>query len=136
MKTKKLLAVLFTLMMAFNLAAQGPSKGQCEKSKTPEERAKKQTEWMKKDLQLTDVQAAEVEKINSKYAIESDKLKQEFKEKRKINSTNKNAELKKVLTPEQYTKLEQIRAEKKEQRKHKKQQMRRCMQESTINQPK
>jgi len=136
MKTRKLLATVFALMMAFSLAAQGPAKGQCEKSKTPEEKAKKQTECMKTDLQLTDVQAAEVEKINTKYAIESDKLKQEFKEKKKINNSNKNAELKKVLTPEQYTKLDQIRAEKKKQQKHKKQQMRKCMQESTTNQPK
>jgi Spy/CpxP family protein refolding chaperone len=91
---------------------------------------------MKRDLGLTEKQAAEIEKINLTYAIEAEKMRQEMKEKRKVQVDNKNAELKKVLTPEQYTKLEQIRAEKKEQRKHKKQQMRRCMQESTTNQPK
>lgn len=136
MKTKKLVAVLFTLMMAFNLAAQGPSKGQCKKSKTPEEKAQRQSEWMKRDLGLTEKQAAEIEKINLTYAVEAEKMRQEMKEKRKVQVDNKNAELKKVLTPEQYTKLEQIRAENKIQRKHKKQQMRRCMQESTTNQPK
>jgi Spy/CpxP family protein refolding chaperone len=136
MKTKKLLATLFALMMAFSLAAQGPAKGQCKKSKTPEEKAQRQSEWMKRDLGLTEKQAAEIEKINLTYAIEAEKMRQEMKEKRKVQVDNKNAELKKVLTPEQYTKLEQIRAEKKEQRKHKKQQMRRCMQESTTNQPK
>ncbi|MBN1462873.1 MAG: hypothetical protein JXQ69_04100 [Paludibacteraceae bacterium] len=138
MKTKKLLALLFALMMAFSLVAQAPAKGKGKgKSKrTPEERAKRQTEWMKTDLQLTEAQVAEVDKINLKYAIESEKTRQEFNTKRRINSTNKNAELTKVLTTEQYTKLEKIRAENKEQRKHKKQQMRRCMQESTTNQPK
>lgn len=134
MKTKRLLVVLVATMMAFAISAQQQGKGKGHK--TPEERAKKQTECMKTDLQLTDVQAAQVEKINTKYAIESDKLKQEMKEKRKAQSTQKNAELKSVLTPEQYTKLEQIREKKKAERKEKRQQMKNCMKDIKANQAK
>lgn len=133
MKTKQILVVILALIFGATTAlAQCHGKG--KQKKTPEERAQKQTEWMKTDLGLTPEQTTEVEKINLKYALETNKLKQEYNAKRKANSTLKNAELIKVLTPEQYTKLDQLREAKKQQRKEKRQKMRNCMKEIKANQ--
>lgn len=134
MKTKRLLVVLFASLMAFAVTAQPSPKGKGQK--TPEERAKKQTELMKQELKLTDAQAAQVDKINIKYAIEKDKLEQEMKAKKKAMYDQKNAELKAVLTPEQFPLLEQYREKRKQERKAKHQQMKNCMQDMKANQAK
>jgi len=127
MKTKKLLVILFAIMMGVSVAAQANEGKHGKGHQTPEERAKKQTEMMKQQLQLNETQATQVEQINAKYAAQSDQLKQEVKDKMKAQGSQKNAELKAVLTPEQYAKLEQIRKDRKEQMKSKKEQMKKCM---------
>jgi periplasmic protein CpxP/Spy len=92
---------------------------------TPAEVANKQTERMATELKLNDKQKVEVSAINLKYV----KLKNEifeankgnkavFQSKLKEMNVQKKAELKKVLTAEQFTQLEQLQknAEEKNQK--------------------
>ncbi len=124
MKTKKVFATLIAIMMVATVVAQ---QGQKKGNRTPEERAQRQTEWMKQDLQLTQEQTTKVEAINLKYAIESNNMQQEFKTKRATHRAQKDAELDKVLSPEQVTKLKEIRDNRNNMRRERKQHMRNCM---------
>lgn len=125
MKTRNLFIVVLALFMSVAVAAQngmGNKQGKGQGKKSAEERAQKQTEWMKTDLGLTEAQAKQVNEINLKYAEEAEakraahkaeqvKNKEARKAERDAQKAKKEAELKKVLTPEQYTKFEEKRAE-------------------------
>ena len=99
-------------------------------SSTPEERATKLTEWMKTNLQLNDDQATQVQNINLKYANKTQGLQsQSMSRKEKMqtlkdNDKAKDAELKNVLTADQYTsyqvKKDEIRKQMKEKMREKK----------------
>ena len=99
-------------------------------SSTPEERAGKMTEWMKTNLQLNDDQATQVQAINLKYANKTQELQsQTISRKQKMqvlkdNDKKKDAELKNVLTADQYNsyqaKKDEIRKQMKERMRDKK----------------
>jgi Spy/CpxP family protein refolding chaperone len=99
---KKILNYSFAAMLALFFAgavsAQPPS---------PEERAKRDNEWMKTSLSLTDEQVPKVEAINLKYANKMGELSQQggnFEEMRpKMTELQgqKRTELQAVLTTEQ-----------------------------------
>jgi hypothetical protein len=88
---------------------------------TPGERAKAQTMMMKSKLSLTPEQTPKVEAINQKYAERMDPVIKgsagplvRMREMQEIN-TQKEAELKQVLSPEQFEKYLASRAEMREQ---------------------
>ena len=95
------------------------------------DRAAKLTEWMKTNLQLTADQVAPVQEINLKYANKMDDLRKSSKGRRgkmqtlKNDNKAKDAELKKILTADQYkiylAKKEEIKKKFKEEMKEKKQ---------------
>jgi hypothetical protein len=99
-------------------------------SSTPEERAAKLTEWMKTNLQLNGDQVAEVQTINLKYANKTQALQTQLMSRNeklqalKDNDKAKDAELKNVLTTDQYNsyqaKKEEIRKQMKEKIRDKK----------------
>ena len=78
------------------------------KSFTPEERAQKWDDWMKKELAITPDQEAGVHSINLKYAQMNEQLKDSEANRRskfqevKANENGKENELKQVLTKEQF----------------------------------
>lgn len=87
------------------------------KNSTPQERATLQTEMMKSALSLDEKASTTVAQINLKYANETQALMDSSSPKfeklisfRK-NSQAKDAELKAILTPEQYSLYEQKKAE-------------------------
>jgi hypothetical protein len=92
-----------------NYAAFQPPQGQ---RRTPEERAKRETEWMKTDLVLTEKQIPLVDTINLKYAKKQDELRKQmegqdresFRPKMEEMQKQKNEELKTVLTEDQLKK--------------------------------
>ena len=92
---------------------------------TPEERANKLTEWMKKDLQLNNNQLSQVQAINLKYAQQNEQLKgsSETKEQKmktmKETEASRDAELKGVLTADQFKKWQAKKSEAKEMGKEK-----------------
>lgn len=90
----------------------------------PEEMANRQTERMTTDLKLADKQKTEVAAINTKYAkIMGDLLKanqgnrEAGRAKMKEMITQKNAELKKILTTEQYKLYEELENKRQEERR-------------------
>lgn len=75
---------------------------------TAAERSAKVTEWMKTNLKLTDAQVPQVDAINMKYANKAEDVKNSTKTKKekmeafKMDNEEKDAELKKVFTEDQY----------------------------------
>jgi hypothetical protein len=125
---KKILVKSFLLaglLFTFNIIC-----AQKKTSYTPEERAGKLTEWMKTNLQLNDDQVTQVQDINLKYANKTQGLQtQSMSRKEKMqnlkdNDKAKDAELKNVLTTDQYNsyqaKKEEIRKQMKEKMREKK----------------
>jgi len=87
------------------------------KNATPEQRAQMQSDMMKNKLVLTDEQYKQVSDINLKYARKMDDLKQngggKFSKARKAKSimSDKDDELQKVFTKEQFEKYETLKKE-------------------------
>lgn len=116
MKKLLLLTVLATSM---TVAVQAQDKT----AKTPQERAKARTERMSKELGLTPDQAAKVEAINVKYADKAVDMRTERQaertEVRKEGMAMRDAhdaEIKAVLTADQYAQWTAKKEEMKERR--------------------
>jgi Spy/CpxP family protein refolding chaperone len=79
-----------------------------KKDSTPEERAQRWTTWMKEQLTLTPDQETKIHFINQKYASLNEDLKTSTENRRakfeelKERDKRKDAELKGVLTEEQF----------------------------------
>jgi len=116
---------LVGLLFSFNMIC-----AQKKTSATPEERATKITEWMKSNLKLNDDQVTKAQTINLKYANKNQGLQtQAMSRKQKMqelkdNDKAKDAELKDVLTTDQYNtyqaKKDEIRKQMKEKMREKK----------------
>jgi Spy/CpxP family protein refolding chaperone len=85
-----------------------------------------QIEKWKTELNLSDEQVAKIQAANKKRKEQMDKLKEERKGERKENmekikgiSEEFDRDMKAILTPEQYTKFDEIRDDKREQIKEK-----------------
>ena len=98
----KIIGLLCTILFCMTLTANG------QQQRTPEQRADALTEWMKTNLQLTTDQESTVHAINLKYARENEGLRTSTKPRGaklktlKANNDAKKAELKSVLTDEQF----------------------------------
>lgn len=114
---KKILPFAFGLLLSATSFAQQPATKATE-PKTPEERAKFQTEKMAAELQLTDAQKEQVYAINLGIAQKNEGIRTSTfseEEKRSIIKSNREAQiemLKNVLTAAQF---EKMKAEMKEQ---------------------
>jgi hypothetical protein len=104
----------FTVLLAATLAVAQMDE---LKNSTPEERATLQTDWMKTNLALDDKTTTAVSAINLKYAQETQTL-MDSQEPRlgklmtfRKNSEAKDAEIKALLTPEQFSQYEQKKSE-------------------------
>lgn len=117
-----IIVVLFSSSVLFSnktLFAQGEGM----RNMPPEDRAKRQTEMMKEALTLTAAQEPKVEAINLKYAKKMDEVRAASKDTAVVRknaaalNTQKDAELKKVLTATQFAQYEKIVADLKARRK-------------------
>ncbi|MBS1582933.1 MAG: hypothetical protein JST66_12095 [Bacteroidetes bacterium] len=123
---KKLMTSLaLTVLIAGSAAAQAPGREQ----KTPEERAQQQTELMTKHLGLTPEQVPQVKAINLKYVDRFSELRgrprgEESGKKEAVKDLReqRNAELKAVLTPEQYDRMIKGQAERQDKRQEQRKQ--------------
>ncbi len=91
-----------------------------KKQLTPEERAKKKTDRMVKDLNLSEEQGKELYDINLKHAVEREALKKEreaLKAKHKKAKEQHIESLKQVLSKEQMAQLENLKKERRERAK-------------------
>ena len=101
------------------LLQQGPGQGQRQGQGTPEERAGRMTEMMTKQLALSADQSSKIKPILLARATEQSQMRQKFQggdrkvameEFKKLNEKY-NAQIKAVLTAEQYTKYETSQAQ-------------------------
>ena len=121
LKTFRWMFFASLFMVSLNLYAQHDH-GKAMNS-TPEERANKLTDWMKKNLGLNDNQVSQVQALNLKYAQQNESLKggTDTKEQKmktmKANETARDAELKGILTADQYKKWQAKKSETKEHMK-------------------
>lgn len=103
------------------LMQQGPGQGQGQRQGqgTPEERAARMTEMMTKQLSLSADQSSKIKPILQARATEQGQMRQKFQggdrktameEFKKLNEKY-NAQIKAVLTAEQYTKYEASQAQ-------------------------
>lgn len=116
------LLTTLALVAGMGLMAQSADAG--KDKKTPEEKAAKRTEQMTKDLGLSAEQVAKVNTINLNFARYNADVKAagagaDVKGRTEALKSKRDAQLKEVLTPEQYTKYEAIRAKKAAEKKAK-----------------
>jgi hypothetical protein len=106
MKTHKLFGIVLLLFFANSHAQEK------ELPADPEERARQVTEWMKTNFQLNDAQVPKVQAVNYKCAqknveLENTKLWKNKRQKQLTqNEQYRDAELKKIFTPEQFSAYE------------------------------
>lgn len=122
---KKLMII--AALASMTVAAQAQEKDR----KTPQERAKLRTEHMTKELELSPEQQAKVEAINLKYAdrVEAVRAEREAERTAKREAAEAmhaahDAEMKAVLTADQYTKWVAKKQEAKAKHLEKRKQMR------------
>ncbi|MDR1779389.1 MAG: DUF4890 domain-containing protein [Tannerella sp.] len=102
---KKVLMIGLLLCASTVIFAQGPGGGM----RDPAEMAKRQTDWMKSELKLSDEQTVAVDAINVSYSKKMQEMFaggpggdfDEMREKMTKLNADKEAELAKVLTAEQ-----------------------------------
>lgn len=122
---KTFLSVVMTLIVvsSLNLALAQPGGGRGGPNMDPTEMATRQTERMTTALDLNEEQAASIQEINLTYA----NIMMEAREKRTGDReemratmegirTDKDAEIKTVLTEEQYATFVKLQAEQREKR--------------------
>ena len=127
--TMKVMLMTLAMVLTTVLVNAQPQGARGERGGDPTERAKKQTEHLTTKLELTDKQAAKIEKINLEYASKMTTMRDELKEKREAGEeidrenvreqmkTMREAqaeEIKGVLTPAQIEKFDVIMEERKE----------------------
>lgn len=122
MTIKNLVRLLATVVAILALTTGAMAQQQEGKPKaSPEERAEQQTKHMTSQLGLSPEQAAKVKEINLKYAQQQGEHRGDHESMMKMTET-KNAELKQVLTEEQYQKHME-RSQQKMEKKEDKQKM-------------
>lgn len=116
MKALKGLLIIGLAVLSFNSFAQD------KKKPTPEERAKKMSEKMKTELDLTDDQTKKIEAVNVETIKKKRALEEEIKALRakvKAVKENQKTKYKEILTPEQFEKLQEMVKERREKHKGK-----------------
>lgn len=114
--------IALALVLSFSaIAQQGDGR---RRNMDPKEMAERQTNQMKESLELTDKQLPKVEALNLKYAEKMGEARDEVGEDREAMRSamteiikEKDVELKKILTEEQWTKFEKERKERMQNRR-------------------
>jgi hypothetical protein len=115
---KKVFSLVFTLLGFMLMSrAQSTDTSIDLKNSSPEQRAQWQSNSMKNKLGLNDTQYQQVSAINLEYAKKGEEIKNsgdgKFSKYRKFKSmmSDKDAKLKKVLSPDQFTTYEEMKKE-------------------------
>ena len=115
MKKRFFLVSSLIWMMVVTACGQGPQGGR--PNWTPEQTAQRQTEMIKTATGIDDATTAKVEAINLKFAKEMSALREKntdreaLREPMKELRDKRDAELKTVLTPEQFAKVQAAQEE-------------------------
>ncbi len=113
---------LFVLISIISFAQDADNKSRRGRGEGREEQIEK---W-KTELNLSEEQVAKIQAANKKRKEQMDKLREERKSERKENiekvkniTDEFDRDMKAILTPEQYTKFDEMRNDKREQVKEK-----------------
>ena len=113
--------VFLVIALVVNFMSFGQEKMEKRQKMSPEERVKTQVEKMTKELNLNEKQVAQVTKLVKSKVAKREELKNEIKENRKENRSKMKAEMeatkaemKKILTEEQFKKFEENAEARKE----------------------
>lgn len=126
---KKILFAAVALMFSVTLFAQGSQRGERREFK-PKEMATRMADGLKKELELNDEQYKSVYNLYLKRGEEMKARRSKAQQGQQVDREARraemqkqqqamNAELRKILTPEQYTKYEEM--QKKQQQKRREQ---------------
>ena len=124
---KKFILAAFALVFSMSIFAQQPQRGERREFK-PEEMATFQADRMKKELDLNEEQYKALYNFYLKRNEEMKKERAKFQEGQQIDrealraemvkrQEAQNAEFKKILTPEQYKKYEEMQKREQERRR-------------------
>lgn len=124
---KKFILAAFALAFSMSIFAQQPQRGERREFK-PEEMATFQADRMKKELDLNEEQYKALYNFYLKRGEEMKKERAKFQEGQQIDrealraemvkrQEAQNAEFKKILTPEQYKKYEEMQKREQERRR-------------------
>lgn len=123
-----LVTAFMAVCMVCGASAQNNTERPCRDNKcdkmtqmTPEQMAERRTEKLTRELSLTDAQARQVYQLNLKDAQsavqhrkEADARREQMMAKWKTYQAERDAQMKKVLTPEQYTKWSEMQLKKRD----------------------
>lgn len=116
LRTLTTLMVVILTLISIGLTAQ-PGRGEGKGGRTPDERSKRLTEMMKKELKLNADQEKKVAAINLKYAKKMDEIRKNGgdRDEKKTDLIIKEREsaFKTVLTPDQFKTYQKLAAEMK-----------------------
>ena len=121
----KLTGLSIVLACVFTMAKTQNSQVPPDQMQSPDARASKMTEWMKTNLNLNANQVSKVQEVNMKYAFRMDSLKKSINEIPdrsvgiKSEDDAKDAELKAILTDQQFKTYLEKKKEIKEKYKDK-----------------
>ena len=117
------IAILLVVLFNTTVIAQD-GRGQGRRNMDPKELAERMTSQMKESLKLTEAQLPQVEALNLKYAEKMSAARAEasgdrevMRGKMRTMMQEKDVELKKILTAEQWTKFEADRKERMQNRR-------------------
>ncbi len=123
-----LLSAFLAVCMVCGVSAQNNADRPCEGTRcdkmmqmTPEQMAERRTEKLTRELTLTDAQAKQVYQLNLKDAQaavqhrkEAEARREQMMAKWKTYQAERDAQMKKVLTPEQYAKWSEMQQKMRE----------------------
>jgi len=115
---RRIISTTFLLVCLVVVTMAQAPQGRQGRQFNPEDMAKRQTEQMTEDLNLNEQQVEKVSALNKKYAEKmrdafqnTDGNREQMREKMQTQRTEKEAELKEILTDEQFKKYQEIEKE-------------------------
>ena len=122
MKAKLLMFIVAGLMIAFTACSQPPQGQGPQGNFSPEDMAKRQTEMIKDATGIDEATTKKVHEINLKYANQMTELRKKYTSREEMREPmmkmreQKDAELKALLTDEQFQKYKAKQEEMRQQR--------------------
>ncbi|MDA3879257.1 MAG: hypothetical protein PF436_02615 [Prolixibacteraceae bacterium] len=118
---RRIISTTFLLVFMAVITMAQPPQGREGRQFSPEDMAKRQTEQMTEDLKLNELQVEKVSALNKKYAEKmrdafqnAEGNREQMREKMQTLRTEKDTELKEILTEEQFKKYQEIEKERME----------------------
>lgn len=124
MKAKFLMFMVSAMLISFSACSQPPQGQGPQGNYTPEDMAKRQTEMIKEATGIDDAITKKVHEVNLKYANQTAELRKKYSSREEMREPmmkmreQRDAELKTLLTEEQFKKYKEKQEELRQQRQN------------------